>query len=244
MRDFTNIVILTGAGISAESGLQTFRATDGLWCGHRIEDVATSEGFARDADTVQNFYNMRRRHLAEVEPNAAHLALATLAAEWPGKVTLITQNVDELHQRAHRAIPPSPRFAFYNMHGELKKVRCTETENVFDWSGDIEGGDACPCCTLTGTLRPHIVWFGEMPLFMDEIDEALVNCDLFLSIGTSGNVYPAAGFVQMLRHRGRAYLVELNLEPSLGSHHFHEIIHGAASVIIPEYINKIICRII
>lgn len=235
-----HIVILTGAGISAESGLQTFRASDGLWCGHRVEDVATPEAFRRNPALVQEFYNMRRAQLTEVEPNAAHLALARLAAESPGKVTLITQNVDDLHQRAALTHPPSPRAAFYNMHGELKKVRCADTGHIHSWEKEITEHDACTCCERTGTLRPHIVWFGEMPLFMDEIDVALHACDLFLSIGTSGNVYPAAGFVQQLRSRGRAQLIECNIEPSLGSHFFHETLIGPASQTVPAYIDAII----
>lgn len=236
---YENIVILTGAGISAESGLQTFRASDGLWCGHRVEDVATPEAFERNPKLVQDFYNMRRRQLAEVNPNAAHLALARLAAEWKGSVTLITQNVDDLHQRAAQQIPPNANYNFYNMHGELKRVYCTASGRVFYWEADITDSDACACCKETGTLRPHIVWFGEMPHFLDEIDHALATCDLFLSIGTSGNVYPAAGFVQMLKYRGRAHLVELNLEPSQGSHFFDEAIHGPATRIVPEFIKSL-----
>lgn len=178
------IVILTGAGISAESGLQTFRAEDGLWCGHRVEEVATPEGFARNSALVQEFYNTRRRQLKEVEPNAAHHALAELAEAWPGEVVLVTQNVDDLHQRAAAARSLPERYRFYNMHGELKKARHIRTGEVVDCDDDL---------AAEGELRPHIVWFGEMPLFMDEIEDVLSRCSLFLSIGTSGNVYPAAG---------------------------------------------------
>ncbi len=234
------IVILTGAGISAESGLQTFRADDGLWCGHRVEDVATPEAFERDPETVQDFYNMRRRQLRDVHPNAAHEALAKLAAYWDGEVVLVTQNVDDLHQRAVAAVVPKDTYQFYNMHGELKSVRCVESDDVFPWEEDITPESANPISGKAGTLRPHIVWFGEMPFFMDEIEDALNRCDLFLSIGTSGNVYPAAGFVQRLRYLGRAHTVELNLEPSNGTGYFHEAIHGKATEIVPQYVARIL----
>ncbi len=226
------IVILTGAGISAESGLQTFRASDGLWCGHKVEEVATPEGYARNPALVQEFYNQRRRQLAQVEPNAAHHALAELAERWQGEVTLVTQNVDDLHQRAAAKRTLGNNYRFYNMHGELKKARHVHTGEVSDCTEDL---------SADGLLRPHIVWFGEMPLFMEEIEAALSRCDLFLSIGTSGNVYPAAGFVQQLRYGKRgAHLVELNLEPSLGSHYFDVVHHGAATQIVPAYVQKIL----
>jgi NAD-dependent deacetylase len=234
----STIVILTGAGISAESGLPTFRASNGLWCGHRVEDVATPEAFERDPELVQEFYNLRRRQLAEVEPNAAHHALVKLAQHWPGEVVLVTQNVDDLHQRA-AAGKPLLRYRFYTMHGELKKARCTATGRVYDWEGDL--GDASTSSDgLIGTMRPHIVWFGEMPLFMEEIEASLRRADLFISIGTSGNVYPAAGFVQMLRYSGRAHTVELNLEPSLGTRHFHEAHHGPATEVVPVFVEKVL----
>jgi NAD-dependent deacetylase len=234
----TSIVILTGAGISAESGLPTFRASDGLWCGHRIEDVATPEAFERDPVLVQEFYNLRRRQLREVVPNAAHHALVRLAEEWPGEVVLVTQNVDDLHPRAAEG-KDLPRYRFLAMHGALREARCTVTGRVYPWEEDI-GEDSISPDGLIGTLRPHIVWFGEMPLFMGLIEDALRRCDLFLSIGTSGNVYPAAGFVQMLRHRDRAHTVELNLEPSLGTSYFHEAHHGPATEVVPMYVDKIL----
>lgn len=234
-----NIVILTGAGISAESGLQTFRASDGLWCGHKVEEVATPEGFAKNPALVQQFYNQRRAQLKQVEPNAAHAALAKLAGEWNGVVTLVTQNVDDLHQRAAANLSRQ-NYSFYNMHGELKRARCAKTERVYEWNEDIAADTACDCCKEPGTLRPHIVWFGEMPFFMDEIYAALDRCDVFISIGTSGNVYPAAGFIQYLGMRGVAHTVELNLEPSQGSHYFDENHFGPATKIVPEYIYKLI----
>jgi NAD-dependent deacetylase len=234
----STIVILTGAGISAESGLPTFRASDGLWCGHRIEDVATPEAFERNPALVQQFYNLRRRQLAEVVPNAAHHALVQLAEAWPGEVVLVTQNVDDLHQRAAEG-RDLPRYRFYPMHGALKQARCTVSERIYDWLEDL-GEDTLSPDGLKGTLRPHIVWFGEMPLYMDAIEAALRRADLFLSIGTSGNVYPAAGFVQMLRHMDRAHTVELNLEPSQGTRFFHEAQHGLATEVVPDYVARIL----
>ena len=235
------IVILTGAGISAESGLSTFRDEGGLWCGHRIEDVATPEGFARNPAKVHDFYNMRRRQLREAKPNAAHHALAHLAAAWKGEVVLITQNVDDLHQRSMAGTIVSRETSrMISMHGELRKIRCAKTGEIFDWDDDCDAETVVPGTTRKGTLRPHIVWFGEMPFQMEEIDAALRRADLFLSIGTSGNVYPAAGFVQMLRHLGRAHTVELNLEPSAGSALFEETHYGPATRIVPEYVERIL----
>jgi NAD-dependent deacetylase len=225
-----NIVILTGAGISAESGLQTFRGADGLWCGHRIEEVATPEGFERNPALVHEFYNLRRRQLAEVEPNAAHHALARLAAHWPGEFLLVTQNVDDLHGRALAQVEPCGNFELLPMHGELKKARCLETGEVRDCSGDLEEA---------GTLRPHIVWFGEMPFGMDRIQRALRDCDLFVAIGTSGNVYPAAGFVVETR-AGGAHTIELNLEPSLVNNHFAEKRYGRATELVPLLVDELL----
>lgn len=228
--DIENIVILTGAGISAESGLQTFRGADGLWCGHRIEEVATPEGFAANPALVHEFYNMRRRQLKEVGPNAAHHALAKLAAGWRGNFLLVTQNVDDLHDRAVQAVKSAPGFSLIHMHGELTKARCLETGKIHDCSGDL---------TVKGTLRPHIVWFGEMPLAMDTISRALRDCDLFIAIGTSGNVYPAAGFVMEARTFG-AHTIELNLEPSLVLTHFAEARHGKATELVPPLVEALL----
>lgn len=228
--DIENIVVLTGAGISAESGLATFRGSDGLWCGHRVEDVATPEAYERNPALVQEFYNMRRRQLKEVEPNAAHHALARLAAEWKGNFLLVTQNVDDLHGRALEKVKPAKGFELIHMHGELRKARCRITEEVSDCDADL---------AAQGTLRPHIVWFGEMPLRMDEIDHALRNADLFVSIGTSGNVYPAAGFVQLARFAG-AHTLELNLEPSLVHSNFAESRQGPASQLVPQWVGSLL----
>ncbi len=234
------IVILTGSGISAESGVPTFRDNGGLWCSHRIEDVATPEAYLRNPALVQEFYNMRRKQLKEVKPNAAHLALAELAAQWDGKYFLITQNVDDLHERAGEGKTLGDGFALWHMHGELRKARCGVSEEIFPWDENITVETRCPCCKKPGRLRPHIVWFGEMPLYMDRIYHALRDCDLFLSIGTSGNVYPAAGFVHEVRASGRGHTVELNMEPSNGHTLFEEKIYGPATRVVPEYVTRIL----
>jgi len=242
MKDKT-IVILTGAGISAESGLATFRAGNGLWCDHRIEDVATPEAFERDPKLVHEFYNMRRAQLKEAVPNAAHLAIAELASQWEGKLIVVTQNVDDLHERATQGKNIKPGYTLLHMHGELKKIRCETSEEIFDWDEALTQDTICSCCNKRATLRPHIVWFGEMPLTMGVIQYALAECDLFMSIGTSGNVYPAAGFVHDVRVAGKAHTVELNQEPSLGQSLFHEKIYGDATQIVPEYVEKILAEI-
>lgn len=229
------ILILTGAGISAESGLLTFRDNGGLWCNHRIEDVATPEAFARNPRLVHEFYNLRRKQLKEVTPNAAHHALARLVKEYSGKVWIVTQNVDDLHDRSLEGLDAT----LLHMHGELKKVRCEVCEEVALWHEDLSCDTACPSCKRTGYMRPYIVWFGEMPLYMDMIEHMLRECGTFISIGTSGNVYPAAGFVQQARYHG-AHTVELNLEPSQGQTMFAEKIYGKASEIVPTYISNIL----
>ena len=232
-----NLVILTGAGVSAESGVPTFRASDGLWEGHRVEEVATPEGFAADPALVQAFYNQRRRQLASVHPNAAHRALADLAARWTSDFLLVTQNVDDLHDRAHMDTPPAPGFELIHMHGELKKARCTASGVVCDWTGDLGASHASPHHPH-GRLRPHIVWFGEIPLEMERIERALSACDLFVSIGTSGAVYPAAGFVQLARMAG-ARTVEINLEPTQGAGLFDEGVYGPASETVPAFFDAL-----
>lgn len=229
-----NLVILTGAGVSAESGLATFRGPDGLWEGHRVEDVATPEAFRRDPALVHAFYDARRARLGTVEPNAAHKALARLDSNWPGELLLVTQNVDDLHERAG-----SKRLI--HMHGELAKGWCLSCDQRFAWSGPMGEQACCPNCNSHGFVRPDIVWFGEMPYRMEEIDEALGVCDLFVSIGTSGAVYPAAGFVQTARYRG-ASTIEINLEPSLGSSLFDETRIGRAAKLVPEWVDELLGR--
>lgn len=224
------VVVLTGAGISAESGIRTFRASDGLWEEHRVEDVATPEGFARDPELVQAFYNARRRQLQqpEIQPNAAHKALAELESVLGDSFLLVTQNIDNLHERAG-----SERVL--HMHGELLKVRCPCSGQVLAWTEDVTPGDRCHCCQFPQRLRPHVVWFGEMPLGMDDIYQALADADYFIAIGTSGHVYPAAGFVHEARLNG-AHTVELNLEPSQVGSEFTEKKYGLASEVVPLYV--------
>lgn len=226
-----HIVVLTGAGISAESGVKTFRDNDGLWENHRLEDVATPEAFQRDPQLVQRFYNARRAQLQDVEPNEAHLSLARFEQDFlkagpNNKFLLITQNVDNLHDRAGSK-------NLLHMHGELMLSRCSKSQQVFTQQADIKADSLCTCCQQPN-LRPHIVWFGEMPLYMDEIYQALENCDLFISIGTSGHVYPAAGFVEVARNSG-AKTVEINPERSQVNNLFHQHIQGKAGTSVPEY---------
>jgi NAD-dependent deacetylase len=232
VREIRNIVVLTGAGISAESGLATFRGPDGLWEGHRVEDVATPEAFDRDPVLVQAFYDARRARLASVEPNPAHVALARLDAAWEGDLLIVTQNVDDLHERAGAR-------RVLHMHGELKSAWCRACDARMRWEGDLGDGPMCPSCGQSGCLRPDIVWFGEMPYEMERIDRALMAADLFVSIGTSGAVYPAAGYVQTARYRG-AQTLEINLEPSLGSYHFHGSRTGPAGVLVPDWVESVL----
>ena len=230
---YQNIVILTGAGISAESGLATFRGAGGLWEGHNVEDVATPEAFRRDPDLVQRFYNMRREYLLAAKPNAAHKALARLEDKHPGNVQVITQNVDDLHERAGSK-------NVLHMHGELLKAHCRACQKVFESVMVLSEEDVCPACHAKPSLRPHIVWFGEMPLYMEEIEVALYSTDLFISIGTSGAVYPAAGFVAMIKSMGKAHSLELNLEPSEGESLFAEAHYGKATKIVPKFVKTLL----
>jgi len=231
MSRFSSIVILTGAGISAESGLATFRGPGGLWEGHRVEDVCTPEALARDPALVHRFYDERRAALAGVEPNPAHRALARLEREWRGDLLLVTQNVDDLHERGGCG-------DVLHMHGELNSALCAACGGRREWRGSLPPGSVCPECA-EAALRPDIVFFGEMPYQMERIEEALWKCDLFLSIGTSGAVYPAAGFVRTARHAG-AHTLELNLDPSGGSLSFHESRMGPAGELVPHWVDEIL----
>ncbi len=228
------IVILTGAGISRESGLATFRDPDGLWSRVRIEEVATPQAFARNPARVQAFYDARREQLQDpaVQPNAAHHALARLAREYPGPVLVVTQNVDDLHDRAGQ-----PNLL--HMHGELNKARCLRCDEVTPFFGKGLADAACPACTAR-VLRPHVVWFGEMPLQLEEIDGAIAHrCSLFAAIGTSGQVYPAAGFAELARSHG-ARTIELNLELTELSRHFDEARHGPATELVPTWVDEVL----
>ena len=232
--DIRNIVILTGAGISAESGLATFRGPDGLWEGHRVEDVCTPEALARDPELVLDFYDTRRRALANARPNPAHEALARLDANWPGELLIVTQNVDDLHERAGAK-------RLLHIHGELLSALCRLCGSRSRFAGDMIDRPACPACGRTGGLRPDIVFFGEIPYHMETIEAALADADLFISIGTSGAVYPAAGFVQLARAAGAATL-ELNLEASAGTSLFAESEFGAAGVLVPTWVDRLLAR--
>lgn len=243
MRDNGNIVVLTGAGISAESGVPTFRThgqvsyweydEDGVRKRHRVEDICTPQALARDPVLVQTFYDQRRAALATVAPNAAHVALARLDAEWPGDLLIVTQNVDDLHERAGAK-------RLVHMHGELKSALCQSCGGCAPWEGALLDGPPCPACGVKA-LRPDIVFFGEMPYRMDEIEDALAEADLFVSIGTSGAVYPAAGYVQTARHHG-ARTLEMNLDPSAGSYLFAETRTGRAGTLVPAWVDEMLAR--
>lgn len=231
MTGLRNIVVLTGAGISAESGIDTFRSEGGLWEQHRVEDVATPEGFARDPDLVLRFYDMRREAIQTKLPNPAHEALARLDAEWTGDLLIVTQNVDDLHERAGAK-------RVLHMHGTHLNALCTACDARSPWSGPMIDRPPCPACGAHA-LRPDVVWFGEMPYEMDRIYAAIRQADLFVSIGTSGAVYPAAGFVRDAREL-RVRTLELNLERSQGSHWFHESRQGPASKLVPEWVAEVL----
>ena len=227
-----SVAVLTGAGISAESGIETFRATDGLWANHPVEEVATPEGFARNPQKVYDFYNQRRQQLlsSDINPNAAHTALAKFEYEFNGSFLLITQNVDNLHERAGSK-------NLLHMHGELLKMHCLNSRTVFNIEKDFDFDTLCQCCRTPGNLRPHVVWFGEMPLHMNKINSALERCDLFIAIGTSGNVYPASGFHQIAKTR-KAHTVELNLAETESTFDSH--VYGPATEVVPAYFESLL----
>jgi NAD-dependent deacetylase len=226
-----NIVVLTGAGISAESGLATFRDADGLWEGHRPEDVATPEAYAYDPDLVQRFYDERRAGVSRVRPNAAHEALGRLSRELGDDFYLVTQNIDDLHERGGVT-------QVHHMHGEILKALCEACRVRSPWDGPLIDRPACPACGRS-MLRPDVVWFGEIPYEMDEIQQRLYDADLFVSIGTSGVVYPAAGFLHLASAAG-ARTLELNLEPSAASSDFDEARHGPASQLVPAWVDEVL----
>lgn len=228
----TSIAILTGAGISAESGLPTFRDKDGLWEGQRVEDVACPEAFARDPERVQRFYNLRRAALCAVEPNAAHHALARLQHAWPGRVTVITQNVDDLHERAGST-------EMIHMHGELRRVRCVHCGHHARWLDDLQTATVCPGCGFSGVLRPDIVWFGEIPFHMGRIQQVVAAAGWFAAIGTSGHVYPAAGLVHLARTAG-AITLEINNVQTAVSESYDEHRIGPATVAVPQWVKELL----
>ena len=226
------IVVLTGAGLSAESGLATFRDKDGIWAKHDYRTVATPEGFAANPELVHAFYNERRRGLASARENDAHVALARLEQALAGEVTIVTQNIDSLHEAAGSD-------SVIHMHGQLLKALCSACGASHDWSEDLSVKTVCPACGREGGMRPDVVWFGEMPYAMERIVAALSTCTMFISIGTSGHVYPAAGFVQ-LANDARAKTVELNLEPSQQANMFDESIFGPATLVVPAFVDRLI----
>ncbi|MCB0781464.1 MAG: NAD-dependent deacylase [Flavobacteriales bacterium] len=231
MRPRERIVVFTGAGVSAESGLRTFRDGDGLWEEHRLENVATPGAWQRDPELVLRFYDERRAHVRRAVPNAAHLAIASLQDHF--EVDVVTQNIDDLHERGGSA-------NLIHMHGELLKARCLDTGEAIDWREDITLQTPSPVTGNPGRLRPHVVWFGEMPLHMERVTASLQSCALFLAIGTSGLVYPAAGFVALVRDRGRAHTIELNLEPSAVRSDFAEARHGPAGTTVPALVDELL----
>ncbi|RZA06285.1 MAG: NAD-dependent deacylase [Proteobacteria bacterium] len=227
-----NLVVLTGAGVSQESGIKTFRDANGLWENHRLEDVASPEAFARNPKLVHEFYNLRRAQLKSTKPNAAHLSLAKLEAEWPGNFLLVSQNVDDLHERAGSK-------KLFSMHGQLTQIRCSSCEAApSPHHEDLSVASVCPLCQRAGGMRPHIVWFGEVPLFLDEIYRALSQADIFVAIGTSGNVYPAAGFVSLISSRART--IELNAAGTEISRAFAEHRRGPASITVPALVKELL----
>lgn len=232
------IVVLTGSGVSAESGVATFRDRDGIWAKYDYREVATPEGFAADPALVHGFYNARRRALKTIAPNPAHLALARLEkilAARGGALTLVTQNVDDLHERAGSE-------NLLHMHGELAKVRCGSCGDIRLWEDDLGVDAGCAACGRAGAMRPHVVWFGEVPMYMDEIADALMQADLFVSIGTSGSVYPAAGLVAEARSLGIP-CTELNLEPSENARLFFDARYGKAGEVVPQWVEELIAAL-
>lgn len=229
----TYVVVLTGAGISAESGLGTFRDKDGVWTKYDLAEVATPEGFAADPAKVHSFYNMRRANAAEAQPNAAHRALARLEATLGDNLQIITQNVDSLHEAAGSS-------RVWHMHGRLDRAKCAACDARWPAPPRMAPGDPCPACSAAAT-RPDIVWFGEMPKYMDQIWDALQRADLFVAIGTSGTVYPAAAFVQEADRAG-AHTLELNLEPSHTASDFAETRFGPASREVVRWVDEELAR--
>jgi NAD-dependent deacetylase len=239
MPAFRNIVVLTGAGISAESGISTFRDKGGVWSKYNVDDVATPQGFVKNPALVHEFYNGRRAGLLGVKPNAGHAALARLEAAVretsDTSFTLITQNVDNLHEAAGSK-------NLIHMHGELLRAWCLLCQTRMTWTEPMTQKTPCPQCGKRGGMRPDVVWFGEMPYHMDRLYELIGACDVFISIGTSGHVYPAAGFAAGAKAAG-AHTVELNLEPSEGASVFAEAMHGPGTVIVPAYVEKLLAQL-
>lgn len=231
-RKYKNIVILTGAGISAESGLATFRSEDGLWNKHRVEDVATIEAFYRNPEYVHEFYNEMRPELLAAQPNPAHTAITTLQQKYPAKISVVTQNVDTLHEKAGNK-------NVYHIHGQINQIVCLNCGHVFETWGNVSSEDECPECGIRAMLKPNIVFFGENLLCMNEVDRLLQSCDLFISVGTSGVVYPAAGFVQIAKMFG-SDTYEFNMEKTSNNRLFDKHIYGAAGTTLPQFVQSLL----
>lgn len=229
---YKNIVILTGAGISAESGLATFRSENGLWNNHKVEDVATIEAYWRNPDYVHDFYNQMRPELFNAKPNAAHLAITKLQEKYNSNINVITQNIDTLHEKAGNK-------NVWHIHGQINQIVCMNCGHVFETWGDVSSEDSCPHCGISAMLKPNIVFFGENLLYMDKVDELLQTCDLFISVGTSGVVYPAAGFVQVAKFAG-ADTIEVNLEETSNNYLFDRHIYGKAGEVLPQLVQELI----
>ena len=232
MNKYQNIVILTGAGISAESGLATFRSANGLWNNHKVEDVATIEAFERNPAYVHEFYNELKKELVKAKPNAAHLAITKLQNEYPAQISVITQNVDTLHEKAGNK-------NVYHIHGQINQAMCLNCGHILETFGDVDTETTCPHCGIAGMMKPNIVFFGENLLCIEKVDRLLANCDLFLSIGTSGVVFPAASFVQIAKYNN-ARTLEFNLEPTSNNYYFDKHIYGQAGTTLPAFVDELL----
>jgi NAD-dependent deacetylase len=229
---YKRIVFLTGAGISEESGISTFRSSDGLWNNHKVEDVATIEAYYKNQDFVHDFYNQMRPDLYTKQPNAAHLAITKLQNEYNADIHVITQNIDTLHEKAKTK-------NLYHMHGKINELVCLNCGHTYETWSDASSESICPQCNTQGMIKPNIVFFGEMPLYMNKIEPLLRSCDLFVSVGTSGVVYPAAGFVQTAKYYG-AKTIEINLDPILSNLHYDKHITGKAGTTLPLFVENLL----
>ena len=231
-KKYKSIVVLTGAGISAESGLATFRSSNGLWNNHRVEDVATIEAFQRNPEFVHDFYNQMKPELLAAKPNPAHLALTKLQDNYPAPVSIITQNVDTLHEKAKSR-------NIYHIHGQINQAVCLNCGHVLETWNDVTTETVCPQCSIAGMMKPNIVFFGENLLYMDKVERLLASCDLFISVGTSGVVFPAAAFVQTAKLYG-AETYEFNLEKTSNNFYFDHHIFGKAGETLPPFVDALL----
>lgn len=231
-KQYHDILVLTGAGISAESGLATFRSSNGLWNNHKVEDVATIEAFAKNPEYVHDFYNEMKPELLAAKPNAAHLALAELEQKYSGNVSIVTQNVDTLHEKAGSK-------KVYHIHGQINQAVCLNCGHILETWGDVDTQTVCANCGVVGMMKPNIVFFGESLLCMNEVERLLNECDLFISVGTSGVVYPAAGFVKVAKAHG-AHTMEFNLENTSNNYLFDDHIYGKSGQTLPVLVKQLL----